>query len=270
MGCDRRRSSSRSRPSITDYFHAVMQGCRRLSNSRPEIDGLDDLLMAAGAAAPRRRDRTGATAIAARLRDTGRRARLPPDGATAGARQRPDARARDQPHRHGLLSRGRRRPQRQPTHGTPARAPRHARLRPSVGGRIRRPRSLDAVIDLLAEAGVMPERPRALLEAAARTLEPRDSRAPEAADGVRAAPRRDRVPHAQSRACVPREYAARGILRSVAAVHAPGSVRCGRGICNLGLEHWPARWPGATRGAASPRDSTRPCLPTRSSWITTS
>ena len=29
-----------------DYFHAVMQGCRRLSNSRTEIDGLDDLLMA--------------------------------------------------------------------------------------------------------------------------------------------------------------------------------------------------------------------------------
>ena len=29
-----------------DYFHAVMRGCRRLSNSTPEIDGLDDLLMA--------------------------------------------------------------------------------------------------------------------------------------------------------------------------------------------------------------------------------
>jgi hypothetical protein len=27
------------------YFHSVMQGCRRLSHSRPEIDGLDDLLM---------------------------------------------------------------------------------------------------------------------------------------------------------------------------------------------------------------------------------
>jgi hypothetical protein len=27
-------------------FHAVMQGCRRLSDSRPEIDGLDDLLLA--------------------------------------------------------------------------------------------------------------------------------------------------------------------------------------------------------------------------------
>jgi Family of unknown function (DUF6178) len=29
-----------------NYFHDVMQGCRRLSNSRPEIDGLDDLLRA--------------------------------------------------------------------------------------------------------------------------------------------------------------------------------------------------------------------------------
>ncbi|HEX6972858.1 MAG TPA: DUF6178 family protein [Vicinamibacterales bacterium] len=29
-----------------DYFHAVMRGCRRLSNSTPEVDGLDDLLLA--------------------------------------------------------------------------------------------------------------------------------------------------------------------------------------------------------------------------------
>ena len=28
------------------FFHAVMQGCRRLSNSRPEVDGLNELLMA--------------------------------------------------------------------------------------------------------------------------------------------------------------------------------------------------------------------------------
>ncbi|MBO0801046.1 MAG: hypothetical protein J2P31_19695, partial [Blastocatellia bacterium] len=27
-----------------DYFHRVMQGCRDLSNSKPELDGLDDLL----------------------------------------------------------------------------------------------------------------------------------------------------------------------------------------------------------------------------------
>ena len=30
-----------------EYLHAVMQGCRRLSNSLPEVDGLDDLLPAA-------------------------------------------------------------------------------------------------------------------------------------------------------------------------------------------------------------------------------
>jgi len=29
-----------------DIFHGIMQGCRRVSNSTPEIDGLDDLLMA--------------------------------------------------------------------------------------------------------------------------------------------------------------------------------------------------------------------------------
>jgi hypothetical protein len=29
-----------------DCFHAAMRGCRRLSNSAPEVDGLDDLLMA--------------------------------------------------------------------------------------------------------------------------------------------------------------------------------------------------------------------------------
>ena len=29
-----------------DDFHAIMQGCRRLSHSRPEVDGLDDLLQA--------------------------------------------------------------------------------------------------------------------------------------------------------------------------------------------------------------------------------
>jgi hypothetical protein len=34
-----------------DYFHQVMNGCRRLSNSAPEIDGLDELLDARAQAA---------------------------------------------------------------------------------------------------------------------------------------------------------------------------------------------------------------------------
>ena len=89
------------------YFHAVMQGCRRLSNSRPEIDGLDDLLMApeqhlhdVAIERERRRSRHG-YATPADARAFLQMARQP----------RHDAKCidRDQPHRHGLLSRGRRR-----------------------------------------------------------------------------------------------------------------------------------------------------------------
>ena len=50
----------------------------------------------AGAAPPRRRDRTGPPAIAPRLRDTRRRARLPADGATARSRAS-DGRSRSTP-----------------------------------------------------------------------------------------------------------------------------------------------------------------------------
>ena len=45
----------------------------------------------------------------------------------------------------------------------------------SAGGDDDIPAAIEAVIGLLAEAGVMPARPRALLEAAARTLASRDS-----------------------------------------------------------------------------------------------
>ena len=91
------------------YFHAVMQGCRRLSNSRPEIDGLDDLLMApeqhlhdVAIERERRRSRHG-YATPADARAFLQMARQPQRGVGADG---PD---RDQPHRHGLLSRGRRR-----------------------------------------------------------------------------------------------------------------------------------------------------------------
>jgi len=229
------------------YFHAVMQGCRRLSYSRPEIDGLDDSAEGAGAAPPRRRDRTGATASAARLRDTGRRARLPSDGAAAAGRRRRRRPDHDESHRHGLLSRGWRR------------SGYRARLRQGFGGQGRGdadiPTSIEAVIELLAEAGVMPERPLALLEAATRTLEPR---------GLPILRRlMEFVLHHDGTVYLTRSrelaflanYAARRILRSVAAVHATGSVRSAACICNLGLECWPAVSPGATsQGASSPRE----------------
>ena len=229
------------------------------------------------AAPPRRRHRTRAPAFTARLRDTGRRPRLPSDGAAAATH---DASARA-----AARQRRSRSPSPRPTFARPKkkRTP-EARLPvPLKGARPRRDSlsargdadirtSIDAVLELLVEAGVMPEPPRALLGAADGDSRAAKTPALEAADGVRAAQRRHRVHHAQSRACVPCEYAACGILRAVAAVHAAGSVRCG------GVHLQPgSRMLARARAGRRPRwahrrreNSTRPCLPTRSSWITTS
>ena len=160
-----------------DYFHAVMQGCRRLSNSTPEIDGLDDLLMApeqqlhdVAIERERRRSRHGyATPADARaflqmarqpraapvptainpiatayFRAVDEEADTTPEGTSAGALE-----------------------------GAPAFAKASARQgRSDDDG----PTSIDAVIELLAEAGLMPDRPRALLEAADE--DPRAARIP--------------------------------------------------------------------------------------------
>jgi hypothetical protein len=137
------------------YFHAVMEGCRRLSNSRPEIDGLDDLLMApeqhlhdAAIERERRRSRQG-YATPADARAFLQMARQPQQTinpiVTAyfrAAEEEADTTPED----------------------TSASAPESARHDDSADEDV--PTSIDAVIELLAEAGVMPVRPRALLEAA--------------------------------------------------------------------------------------------------------
>ena len=205
------------------YFHAVMQGCRRLSNSRPEVDGLDDLLMApeqhlhdVAIERERRRSRHGfATPADARAFLQLARQPMAPTAinpiATAyfrAANEQADTTPEDT------------------SAGAPESAPRHDATDASARGDDI-PTSIDAVIELLAEAGVMPERPRALLKAADE--DPRATTLPLLKRLMEfvPAPRRARVPHAQSRTGLPREYAARGILGSVAAVHAPGGVRCG-------------------------------------------
>ncbi len=85
-----------------DYFHAVMRGCRRLSNSTREIDGLDNLLMEpeqllhdVALAREHRRSQRGYS-------DAGRRASLPPDGETT-ATPRAGCLALDQPARRRIL-----------------------------------------------------------------------------------------------------------------------------------------------------------------------
>jgi hypothetical protein len=139
------------------YFHAVMQGMPppvqlQAGGRRPRrsADGARSSTSTTSRSNGSDGDRGTAT------RHKGRRARLPRDGAAA-ARQAIGA-DRDQPHRHGLLSRRRRRKRKCAT-------PRRRQAFPRGDDDI--PTSIDAVIELLAEAGVTAERPRALLAAAA-------------------------------------------------------------------------------------------------------
>ena len=187
------------------YFHAVMQGCRRLSNSRPEIDGLDDLLMApeqhlhdVAIERERRRSRQGyATPADARA-------------FLQMARQPRAASAPTEPHRHGLLSRGRRRSghhtrrrrlqvRLKSRHATTPRTSASANASARQGAGDNDIPAIDRGGHRTAGRGWR-DAGTAARAARSRRRRPssRETPAPEAADGVRAAPRRNRVPHAQS------------------------------------------------------------------------
>lgn len=253
-------------------FHAVMQGCRRLSHSRPEIGGLDDLLMApeqhlhdVSIERERRRARHGyATQADARaFLHTARQPRT----ASAPLAVNPIAnayfRAADEEADTS-------------PEGTPERAPHGAATDVSppafakASARQSRgdediPTSVDAVIELLAEAGhlrqgyggqgMMPERPRALLEAAGE--DPQVARLP-----LLRRLMEFRLNH-DERAYLTRSrelgFLANTLLAGSSLQSRPFTPReasdAARCICNLGLECWPARWPGApsSHGAPSPR-----------------
>jgi hypothetical protein len=200
------------------YFHAVMQGCRRLSNSRPEIDGLDDLLMT-----PEQH-----------LHDVAieRERRLSRRGYATPA----DARAFLQM----------------------ARQPHHT-INPIATAYFRAVEEEEedhgAVIGLRTEAGVMPERPRALLEAGDE--DSRAARLPLLKRLLEFLLHEDETAYlARSRELA---FLGNTLLagssvqsRSFTPSEAFDAAAC---ICNLGLECWPGRWPAANaQGAASPRD----------------
>ena len=236
------------------YFHAVMEGCRRLSNSRPEIDGLDDLLLApeqhlhdVAIEREQRRSRHG-YATPADARAFLQMARQPQHTPVIATPSTPSPRPTFA------------RPKKKRTHTR-----RHSRASPrrtdvSARGDDDIPTSIDAVIELLAEAGVMPERPRALLAAADE-----DPRAPAKARGQAKLPLLKRlmefVLHHDETAYLARSrelaFLANTLLagcsvqsRPFTPQEASDAAAC---ICNLGLECRPAL-----------------AFPTRSSWITTS
>src|SRR6185295_14180847 len=118
--------------------------------------------------------------------------------------------------------------------------------------------SLEAVIDLLTEAGVMPERPRALLEAA--SPEPWRRRAARLTRLRRLmAYVRDTDETAYLTRSRELAFLANTLLAGCSVQSRPFTPQeasdAAAGICNLGLEYWPARWPGVTSPDTAPPDS---------------
>jgi hypothetical protein len=224
-----------------DRFHAVMRGCRRLSNSMPEVDGLDNLLMAPeqllhGVAADRehRRSQLGYSTPAdarAFLQMARQRRRQRPDGTPVAAayfRAADDTPASPDHDASGL--------------------PRRALEPTSTGGSV--PEALDAIVGMLAEAGLVPERPRALLEGTAPQPS-RLTRMRRLMEHVRDTDDNAYFTRSREMAFLANTLVAGCSVQSrpFTAQEASDAVV---GICNLGLEHWPARWPDAeTRDAAS-------------------
>jgi hypothetical protein len=243
------------------YFHAVMQGCRRLSNSTPEIDGLDDLLMApeqhlhdVAIERERRRSRRGYT-TPADARAFLQMARRAPHRLGASTSTGPNA---GNPIATAYFRAAEEDDEETPA-GTSAGAPGSASAsdatKVSAPGDDDIPASIDAVIELLTEAGVMPQRPRALLETAGE--DPRAARLPLLRRLMEFALHHDETAYlARNRELA---FLANTLMagcsvqsRPFTAQEAADAAAC---ICNLGLECWPARWPGAASPAASsPRE----------------
>jgi hypothetical protein len=215
-------------------FHAVMEGCRRLSNSRPEVDALDNLLMTAeqrlcDIALERegRRSRQGyATPADARaFLQMARQPRRARGEAAAAASLNPIATAYFRAAEEEAESA----PHRDATDGS------------APGTDI--PTSIDAVIGLLEEAGVIPKRPRALLEAA--NEDPRAGRLRLLRRLMEFALHHDETAYlTRSRELA---FLANTLLAGCSVQSRPFTPQeasdAAASVCNLGLECWPARWP---------------------------
>ena len=240
------------------YFHAVMQGCRGLSNSRPEIDGLDDLLMApdqhlhdVAIERERRRSQQG-YATPADARAFLQMARQPHHPPHASAPPAPIA-------INPIVTAYFRAADEEADEATDVSRPSDEDIPTSDI-----PESIEAVIELLVEAGllrqgdggqgVMPERPRALLEAADENA--RAARLPVLRRLMEFVLHHDETAYltrSRELAFLANTLVAGSSVQSRAFTPQEASDAAAS-ICNLGLECWPARWPGApSQRAPSPR-----------------
>jgi Family of unknown function (DUF6178) len=235
-----------------DYLHTVMQGCRRLSNSTPEIDGLDNLLME-----PEQQLHDVA------LEREHRRSRL-------GYSTPADARAFLQMARQPRHQRPNAPPSINPIAAAYFRAadeavasadlnarPQERALEPSTRANVSE--SIDAVVDLLTEAGLIPERPRALLQGTG----PQPSRLTQMRPLMAYLRDRDHTAYlTRSRELA---FLANTLMAGCSVQSRAFTAReasdAAVGICNLGLEHWPARWPDAETHVAASRADLGTTLP---------
>ena len=233
-----------------DVFHAVMRGCRHLSNSTPEVDGLDDLLMA-----PEQlfhdvaRDREHRRSQQGYSTPADARAFL--QMARQRKRRRPDGKKKETNPIAAAYFRAADDTAASPDHDVP-RAPQPALEPTSAAGSLSE--ALDAFAGLLAEAGLAPERPLALLEGTA-------------AQPSRFTRMRPLMEHlrdtdddnAYFTRCREMAFLANTLMAGCSVQSRPFTPQEASdavvGICNLGLEHWPARWPGAETRDAAPATS---------------
>jgi hypothetical protein len=233
-----------------DCFHRVMRGCRSLSNSAREVDGLDDLLTVKEQAMfdlafdrEQRRDSQGyvTPAQARAFLQASRQFRLTHESAPGN----PIVRA----YFRGLFTPGAPSPRREWTDATDAEST-SSRLLAAPGARAApedSPETVAAVaagvdaLNTLMGAGVLPQRPRALLGA------------PQSEHGE--APRLARIQAHMQFAC-DRDQAAYS-MRSQELAYLANTIVAGCSVqarpltrqeaseaavaaCNLGLENWPA------------------------------
>ena len=226
-----------------NYFHAVMEGCQRLSNSSPEIDGLDDLLMApeqhlhdVTIEREHRRSQQG-YATPADARAFLEMAREP-------KHTRSGAPVTEPIKVHPIVTAYFRAADEAPESSTsPSTASRSTGVHVDATDA---PESIGAVIKLLTEAGMMPERPRALLEAAHAD--------PQAASLTRLRQLMEYVRDTDGPAYFARSrelaFLANTLLAGCSVQSRPFTPQeasdAAASICNLGLEYWPARWPSET------------------------
>jgi len=217
-----------------DYFHQVMRGCRTLSNSRLEVDGCNDLLLDGDQAMfdlavnrEQRREKRGyATPAQARAflqmsrhlslkHDT-----MPPANPVAAAYFRAvnETRAEEASGAPGRLAAG---------SDAPAASEHSAE-------------ALAAVVEVLIEAGILAQQPRALLSGS----QGRDPRL-----GCIHAHMQfvlDCDPAAYSRRNEELAYLANTVMSGCSIQARPFTAQeasdAAVAVCNLGLENWPSHW----------------------------